>query len=65
MIKTPNSSGRVSLTVMADSETVHVDISNAPPHSVPTDDGGFFIYLLPVEGKYEGQELTFEWVMDS
>ena len=65
MIRTPSSSGRVSLTVTVDSETVHVDITNAPPHPIPTDDGGFFIYLLPIEGKYEGQELTFEWVMDS
>ena len=65
MIRTPSSSDRVSLTVTVDSETVHVDITNAPPYHIPYDDGGFFIYLLPVEGKYEGQELTFEWVMDS
>ena len=65
MIRTPSSSGRVSLVATVDSETVHVDITNAPPHPIPTDDGGFFIYLLPIEGKYEGQELTFEWVMDS
>jgi len=65
MIRTPSSSGRVSLTVTVDSETVHVDITNAPPYHIPYEDGGFFIYLLPVEGKYEGQELTFEWVRDS
>ena len=62
MLRTPSSSSRVSLTVTVDSETVHVDISDAEPYHMPYDDGGFFIYLLPVEGKYEGQELTFEWV---
>ena len=58
MIKAPSSSNRHSVTAGSEGEMLCINIENAPPHYIPTDDGGYFIYLVPLEGKYEGQTLT-------
>ncbi len=58
MIKASSSSSRYSVSAVAEGDTVSISIENAPPHYIPTDDGGYFIYLVPIEGKYEGQPLT-------
>ena len=58
MIKAPSSSNRHSASAAVKGEMICVNIENAPPHYIPTDDGGYFIYLVPIEGKYEGQSVT-------
>ncbi len=58
MIKAPSSSSRYSVSAVAEGDTISISIENAPPHYIPTDDGGYFIYLVPIEGKYEGQSVT-------
>lgn len=58
MIQTPSSGARFSITAEAGDGTIHVNVEDAPNNGIPpTDDGGYFIYLVPMEGKYEGQEL--------
>lgn len=58
MIQTPSSGARFSITAEAGDGTIYVNVEDAPNNGIPpTDDGGYFIYLVPMEGKYEGQEL--------
>lgn len=59
MIQTPSSGARFSITAEAGDVTIYVNVEDAPNNGIPpTDDGGYFIYLVPIEGKYEGQSLT-------
>lgn len=56
MIRSASSSDRYAVSATADN-AIHVKIEAAPSSESPTDDGGYFIYLVPMEGVYQGQEL--------
>ena len=57
MIKSNNASDRYSITATADGNAINVNVELTQPYPLPRDDGGLFIYLVPMEGVYQGQEL--------
>lgn len=57
MIKSNNASDRYSVAATADADTISISVKLAPSHTILREDGGLFIYLVPMEGKYAGQEL--------
>ena len=57
MIKSNNASDRYSITTAADGNAINVNVELTQPYPLPRDDGGLFIYLVPMEGVYQGQEL--------
>ena len=57
MIKSNNASDRYSVAATADADTIIISVESAPSHTILREDGGLFIYLVPMEGKYAGQEL--------
>ena len=56
-VRCDSSRDRYSVTATADGSAVTVSVQAAEPASTPQDDGGYFIYLVPVSGRYTGQQV--------
>lgn len=56
-VRSDSSRDRYSVTATADGSAVTVSVQAAEPASTPQDDGGYFIYLVPVSGRYTGQQV--------
>ncbi len=56
-VRCDSSRDRHSVTATADGSAVTVSVRAADPASTPQDDGGYFIYLVPVSGRYTVQQV--------
>ena len=56
-VRCDSSRDRYSVTATADGSAVTVSVQAADPAPTPQDDGGYFIYLVPVPGRYTGQQV--------
>lgn len=56
-VRCDSSRNRYSVTATADGSAVTVSVQAADPAPTPQDDGGYFIYLVSVSGRYTGQQV--------
>ena len=56
-VRSDSSRDRYSVTATADGSAVTVSVQAADPAPTPQDDGGYFIFLVPVPGRYTVQQV--------